>query len=299
MLRKDMHEDHQRTVLHYRDQINLTLENLLRGQGLLHDAVSYILLNGGKRLRPIFVLASVDAFGEDYKKALEPACAIECIHCSSLIHDDLPCMDDDAERRGKPTLHVKFNEALAVLAGDFLLTLSSAVASQAPFLSDKQRLQLIRAMADKTLNEGLLHGQVNDIEFSNQPKSLDFLLEIYRGKTGALFGLAFEFAAIIAEKSEEIQLKCVQAGESLGIGFQILDDVLDYQHPELKHGIKSDLEHNKMTSVSLLGENDAQALADQQFERARSLLREIEDCNPTLLISMIDEIHHSGGTSIS
>ncbi|MFQ5728735.1 MAG: polyprenyl synthetase family protein [Waddliaceae bacterium] len=241
---------------------------------LLFQAARYSLTGPGKRLRPILVLSSTEMFGGDPKLALTPACALEMVHTYSMIHDDLPCMDNDDFRRGKPTLHKAYPEGHAVLAGDFLLTHAFEVLAKDPNLTSEQKVALIAVLAQNAGGDGMIAGQIMDIEAEKQPIDLEKLKLIHQSKTGALITASLEFGAIIANASEEHRKILRQFGRDIGLAFQVVDDVLDVTSSEKKHGkaVASDVANSKMTYVSLLGLEQAQATAHALLHSAQSKL---------------------------
>lgn len=192
----------------------------------LYQGARYSLLSGGKRIRPLLTLAAAELLGSSTLQALRPACALEMVHTYSLIHDDLPCMDDDDFRRGKPTLHKISSEGHAVLVGDYLLTFAFEVLSKAPFLSLDQRMRLITVLATAAGGEGMIGGQVLDIA-QNPTTSLK---ELHERKTGALFTASIQFGGIVADCSLETYEKLTLFGQKIGYLFQVVDDILDEEH---------------------------------------------------------------------
>ena len=204
---------------HLKSAFQQTLHQLFSPEdGKLAQAALYSL-DGGKRLRPLLCLAVLDLYDVEYEKGLYPAAALEMVHTYSLIHDDLPCMDDDDERRNKPTLHKAYSESLAVLTGDFLLTYAFETLVSAPNLSDTQKTALIKTLATRSGADGMIGGQILDLEESSHGWE-----EMVLKKTGALFSTALEFGAIIAGVDGKI---FKDLGEYLGLAFQLLDDLAD------------------------------------------------------------------------
>ena len=240
----------------------------------LIEAARYSLLSGGKRIRPILVIATAKMLGADITHALTPACAMEMIHASSLIHDDLPCMDDDDFRRGNPTVHKKFGESCAVLTGDFLLTYAMEVLTTAPGLDSNQRLNLIQALAKSTGAYGMIGGQILDLQAETKKVSLEELEQIHRLKTGALIAVCLEFGGIIAGATESEQAALQTFGQKIGHAFQIVDDILDVTNSEAKHGHKvaSDVTNQKSTYVTLMGLEKSQQEADKLWTEAIDVL---------------------------
>jgi geranylgeranyl diphosphate synthase type II len=245
-----------------------TLKSLLPpSQGsyeLVFEAARYSLFSSGKRIRPLLTLAAAEAFFAPPEKALIPACCLELIHTYSLIHDDLPCMDDDDLRRGKPTLHKVYPEGQAVLAGDLLLTYAFEVLSKSPFLTADQMLDMVRILAERSGGNGMIGGQSLDLLSEGKEISWDTLKAIHLGKTAALLSAALEIGGVIADVSPTLRVKLKILGETIGLSFQIIDDVLDIEGKADLIGkpLMSDVENKKNTSVSLLGLESAKKLAE-------------------------------------
>ncbi len=244
---------------------------------LLFEAASYSLLNPGKRLRPLLVLAAVESLGGPLEAALYPACAIEILHTYSLIHDDLPCMDDDDLRRGKPTLHKIYPEGQAVLTGDVLLTLAFEVLASAPGLLPHTALELIKILSEKAGGKGMILGQSLDLLGENKTLSWKELSLIHKKKTADLIGACLEFGAVLSDRSS-LRPALRKIGENIGLSFQIVDDILDIEGDPVLLGKPSfsDVENNKSTSVSLLGIEPAKSLAEQLLSEALQTCTEIE-----------------------
>lgn len=235
----------------------------------LYKAARYAVLEGGKRLRPLFCLAVAELYGVHTEVALPPACALELIHCYSLVHDDLPCMDDDDYRRGKPTVHRKFSEDVAVLTGDFLLTYAFEVLVSSKGLSAETKLHLTSVLARRIGGEGMIGGQLIDTRLC-RPLTLEELVILHSKKTGALLKASFEFGALIANAPKEELTLWKSFGEKIGLAFQIVDDILDVTASEKKHGCKvaSDLKKDKTTFYTLLGIEAAKEYAEERFKSA-------------------------------
>lgn len=257
-----------------REQINEQLEGLilkLEGPKTLMEAMKYSLSAGGKRLRPILLLATLDAFGERIDKGLTVACAIEMLHTYSLIHDDLPAMDDDDLRRGKPTNHIIFGEANAILAGDALLTYSFELISslnEADITSDMQ-IELIKRLAMATGAEGMVGGQAEDLIAENNPHlTVEELESIHFNKTGKLFIYSVIAGAILAGANEDQLKQLEQFAYHLGIAFQIQDDILDVEGDIEKIGkpIGSDKLNEKGTYPKLLTMDGAKRKLTEHIE---------------------------------
>lgn len=239
----------------------------------LFEAARYSLLGPGKRLRPLLALSILHGYHIPIKIGLDSACALECIHTYSLIHDDLPCMDNDDLRRGRPTLHKVFPEGLAVLAGDFLLTFAFDIISNTPNLSSKQRLDLIHSLSRRAGSHGIIGGQVVDLASEGTSIDWETLHFMHLHKTAAIFICCLEFGAILSQVNDE-DLKTLQhCGKALGVAFQVIDDLLDDYSQE--GVICSDITNKKATTVSMLGRHKAEEIAkrllDEALKEARSL----------------------------
>ena len=257
----------------------------------LFKAARYSLLGRGKRLRPILALATCETLGGLEDVSLTPVCALELIHTYSLIHDDLPCMDNDDFRRGQPTLHKVFPEGLALLAGDFLLTFAFELLACSPGLTNEQKVKLMKILAQKSGSQGMIVGQVMDIEAVEKEIDLDTLRYIHQHKTGALITASVEFGAILANASENQINILNQFSKEIGLAFQIIDDVLDVTSSEQKHGrtIASDVINKKATYVMLLGLEQSQKTAFKLLESAINKLKQLS-LNTSLLANLAETI---------
>ncbi len=240
-----------------------------KSYNIIEDAMKYSLESGGKRVRPMLVLEFCRICGGDVEKALPFASAVEFIHTYSLIHDDLPCMDNDDMRRGKPSSHIKFGEADALLAGDALLTHAFSVLASAQ-LSEKQIVDAVRTLSDYAGVNGMIGGQVIDLEGENNNLSIEDLFLMDKLKTAALITSACVLGCIAADNYDNIP-SAVRFAENLGIAFQIVDDVLDYLEGE----DNSDIISGKSTYVSLLGIEKARAEAAKYTDAALDALKTI------------------------
>lgn len=247
---------------------------------VVKQAMLYSLSAGGKRIRPMLTLEFCRASGGDINKALPLACAVEMIHCYSLIHDDLPCMDDDDMRRGKPSCHKKFGEANALLAGDSLLTLSFNTIANANTIDGtdlKACLLAVKALSGYAGVDGMVGGQVMDLINENKIGEIDkdTLYKTYSLKTSALICSAIELGMLSANASKEDINNAVLFGHELGIAFQIIDDILDVTSDEKTLGkpIGSDALNEKNTFVSLYTLEGAKKLATQHTQKALKYLK--------------------------
>jgi geranylgeranyl diphosphate synthase type II len=239
----------------------------------IYEAMEYSLLAGGKRLRPILVVAGCELCGGDVLKVKPLACAVEMIHTYSLIHDDLPAMDDDDFRRGKPTSHKVFGEAIAVLAGDGLLNSAfETLLDVSPF--DNAYLEAARVIVKAAGVTGMIGGQVLDIENEGKKASLEELKEMHIRKTGALITASVFAGALSGGCSGEEMSKVREFGENLGLAFQIRDDILDVIGDQVSMGKSagSDASKGKSTYVSLLGLEESGALVKRLIDNAKESL---------------------------
>ena len=240
----------------------------------LRASMAYSLMAGGKRLRPVLLMAAADAVGADGTKFLPVACALEMIHTYSLIHDDLPAMDNDDLRRGKPTNHVVYGEGIAILAGDALLTLAFTVILRQKAVPAEALLRVVDEISRAAGAEGMVGGQVLDLEAENRQISMEELRRVHTGKTGALFRAALRSGAILAGASEE-QLSALTAyADHFGLAFQITDDILDVigNAEEIGKPVGSDKKNHKSTYVTLTSLEMAQELARRTVAEAEAAL---------------------------
>ncbi len=250
----------------YQSVVESRLEQLLPSPSLpptvLHEAMRYSVLAPGKRIRPALAMASAEAVGGDPSVALDAGCAAELIHCFSLIHDDLPCIDNDDLRRGVPTCHKKFGEPMALLAGDALFALAFDVASNASMPDAKAR-QVVVCLAKATGSQGLVGGEVMDILAERTTPQKSQLQEIHRRKTGALISASCVIGGISAGAADEQLKTLAEFGNKLGLAFQVADDLLNEVGSERLTGkaVGSDRARGKATYSSLLGISGAQAEA--------------------------------------
>lgn len=275
--------------LKLREYIDFTESNLKKynahspeteAQKNLIDAMNYSLEAGGKRIRPVLVYAFCEAFGGDYRTAAAPACAIEMIHTFSLIHDDLPAMDNDDFRRGKPSCHKAFGEAMAILAGDALSVLPFEIISDDEILTSSQKVRIISALAKAVGKSGMIGGQVIDMEneLRSDVDETD-LRNMYRNKTGQLIAVSCIMGGICAGASEKQLEIAAEYAFRLGLAFQIIDDILDVTSSAeiLGKPIGSDAEENKTTFVTLYGVEKAQEIASEITDEAMKQLDKFEN----------------------
>jgi len=222
----------------------------------LREAIHYSLFNGGKRMRPTLVYLAAEFCGASVAVADSAACAIEAIHSYSLVHDDLPAMDDDDLRRGKPTCHIAFDEATAILAGDALLTWAFELLSEPNAeLQPAQQLRMVNALARASGDQGMVDGQAYDLNSVGKKLTLEQLRAMHAAKTGALINVSLELGALAADAKQEEREALRRYGDALGLAFQIKDDLLDIEGDTLTLGKPqgSDRDRNKPTYPALAG----------------------------------------------
>ena len=240
--------------------------------GALKDAMSYSLLSGGKRIRPALTLAVCRLFGGREEDALPFACGLEMVHTYSLIHDDLPCMDDDDLRRGKPTCHKAYGETLAVLAGDALQPEAFRLIAEAPCMSAESRVEAIRVLSHAAGADGMVAGQVIDTlcGVSTQQE----LTGMYRLKTGVMISAAAELGCVASGMPAAMRQQAIAFADELGLAFQIRDDMLDVVGDEAVFGkpIGSDREEGKVTFVDVLGLEGCRTAVEECTRRAEEAI---------------------------
>lgn len=242
----------------------------------IHRAMRYSVFAGGKRIRPLLCMAAADAVADTTPGVDDAACTLELIHTYSLIHDDLPALDNDDLRRGRPTCHKMFGEAMAILAGDALLTLAFEVLSSADAIRPEAQAALVRELARASGTvRGMIAGQVHDIEGEGQPPSEALLEWIHRAKTGALLCASARMGAICAGASAE-QLNALSCyGRHIGLAFQIVDDLLDVEQTseELGKTAGKDAQQGKITFPAVYGVQPSHVMAEEELTRASAALQ--------------------------
>ena len=277
----------------------LTATQELRAEGIpprLSEAMEYSLMGGGKRLRPVLCLAAAERCGLEAKKALPMALAVEMLHTATLIHDDLPCMDDDDMRRGRPSNHAKFGETLAVLAGDALMAQPYEFAlNELKEISADKVLAAMKIFAHATGAAGVIGGQVLDM-IEEAPDDPDYVRRIAKLKTGALLEAAVTTGAALATSDKKLLSACREYALHLGSAFQIVDDILDVTSTaeELGKTPGKDSEQGKLTHVTVYGMEKAREMASQESEAARRALSELLKEDDFLLLLpdyLVDRSH--------
>ncbi len=268
--------------------LNKALPSASTKPATIHKAMRYSIFAGGKRLRPILALAAAEVISGKYDNALPLACSVECIHTYSLIHDDLPCMDDDDLRRGKPTSHKVFGEGMAVLAGDALLTIAFEIAAQSRPTSRYSTADIIKEVAWAGGSLALVAGQVADLEGEGKKTSPAQLRYIHERKTAALIASSIRLGAMSANATTKQLAHLTDFGQSLGLAFQVIDDILDITQTseQLGKSAGKDLKAQKATYPSGLGMKKAEAEATRLTARARAALKPFgENAQPLELIA--------------
>ena len=252
------------------------------------EAMRYSLLAGGKRLRPQMVFSVIEGYHLNNEIGYDYAAALEMIHTYSLIHDDLPAMDNDDLRRGKPTCHKQFDEATAILAGDGLLTYAFEVLAKADLPHNALAVQILAKCAGSS---GMVLGQTLDM---HEDSRVDYkaLEEIYKYKTGCLFSAALMLGALASNKVDDKTLSTWDSiGTKIGIAFQIQDDLLDVRMDSAALGkSNSDVRNEKVTAVSLLGEEQAEKLMNELYAECDKMLSNIEDFNNCILANLLNGV---------
>ncbi len=239
-------------------KIDLFLKNYLKGQtkSLLINPMNYGVLSGGKKIRSSVILAAGKLYNLKSKKLFNVCGAVECIHSYSLIHDDLPCMDNDKLRRGKATAHIKYGESTAVLAGNSLLTLAFEMISDKKFrIKDKNKVLLIKKLAECSGHTGIAGGQELDLKYEKKRKKFKEIINMQKKKTGKLFSFCCYAAGQVAGKSKKENIKLIKLGEDIGLLFQLVDDFLDVKGKSKYTGktVNKDKKKGKSTIINLVG----------------------------------------------
>lgn len=235
--------------------------------GVIHKAMRYSLFAGGKRIRPVLCMAAAEAVSDAPIGVEDAACALELVHTYSLIHDDLPALDNDDLRRGRPTCHKVFGEAMAILAGDALLTRAFEVLASLPAIDDTRRIRLVYELATAGGDKGgMIAGQVHDLEGEHQHPTAHLLERIHRAKTGALLRASVRMGAIYAGASEGELAAVSRYGEHIGLAFQIVDDLLDVEQSSEQLGKTAgkDAEQHKITFPAVYGLERSHEMAEEE-----------------------------------
>lgn len=268
----------------YQQQVDQALEQVIAGTSTLakelHQAMHYSTFNGGKRVRPLLVYLTGQALNVPTNHLNSAACAVELIHCYSLVHDDMPAMDDDDLRRGKPTCHKQFSEATALLTGDALQTLAFEALTKNTHLNEQQMLAMVRVLAQASGVAGMAGGQAIDLAATGKTLTLEQLKTMHEHKTGALIRASVQLGALGASNVQADTLKALDTyARNIGLSFQIKDDILDIESDTQTLGKQqgADISLNKATYPALLGLDGAKQMAHQCHQEALDSLQIFDD----------------------
>lgn len=260
---------------HYVTRVNTRLDQYLTTQGQLTEAMRYSVLAGGKRFRPILSYCVADMFGSSLNLVDSSSCAVEFIHAYSLIHDDLPAMDDDDIRHNQPSCHKRFDEAQAILAGDGLQALAFEVLVNDPLLDNQVKIDLLSSLTHAAFE--MAEGQAIDLSIVDQTVSIDLLERMHRKKTGELLSCAVDLGAIVAQCSEQDRTTLKVFSQAIGLAYQIQDDVLDVEAPVgiLGKQQHSDSEKNKPTYPAIIGLQESKDTYQALYLQANDCLSDL------------------------
>lgn len=274
--------------------VEKNLEKILKKYEYPHrlsEAMKYGVMNGGKRIRPIIMYMICDLFGESYTKIEDIAVALEFIHCYSLIHDDLPAMDDDMYRRGKLTTHIKYDEATAILVGDVLLTEAFNIVANSNKITDKDKVKVIQKISEYSGFYGMVGGQYVDMESENKKVGVETLEYIHNHKTGKLLLASVELPLIVLNVEGVKKEKLLEFAQIIGIAFQIKDDILDVEGSFEETGKESTDEKNEKTTYpSLFGIEKTKEMLNDYVEKAKRIIENnfLENKNKELLLKLLE-----------
>lgn len=266
----DFYKELEEKIIDINKNLDKYIEEKEAPQGTIYKAMNYSVKAGGKRIRPVIMLAATELVGGNSENVMPFACALEMIHTYSLIHDDLPCMDNDDLRRGKPTNHKVFGEAIAVLSGDALLNKAFEIMLKNSQLTPNMTIAAMSEMATASGTEGMIGGQVIDIESEDKQIDAVTLMTLHLNKTGALIMAAAKIGALLGGGSREDLLLMEDFSRYLGIAFQIKDDILDVEGDEASLGKKTgvDADNQKSTFVSIYGLEQAKTILEDYTKKA-------------------------------
>ena len=283
-------------IVPYKERVNSVLESLLPDDdSILSKAIRYSVLNGGKRLRPVLVYLSSELGNSASESQDLVSCAVELIHCYSLIHDDLPSMDDDSLRRGLPTCHKKFGEAIAILAGDALQPMAYSLLTQSNEIEDKLKVKLVALLSRACGQNGMVQGQILDIS-DNKSLSLEELDYMHNKKTGSLIKTCLEMGGLISYlQTNDIDL-LKEYGEKIGLAFQIRDDIIDLESPSEVSGKTqgADILNQRVTYPKVIGMEASKKRAIELCKEAQEMITNLSGDSVKLikLSNFISNRHH-------
>ena len=272
--------------MNFEDLLQQTIRRVTESR--TRDAMEYSLMSGGKRLRPMFLYDVLAGYGLEMERGNEFAVALELIQTYSLIHDDLPAMDNDDLRRGKPSCHKQFDEATAILAGDGLLTYAFEIASESREPADRvvRSIGILSRMAGPS---GMVYGQCLDTTEEDQITAWEDLRKVHRYKTGCLFSAPFMIAAVISGRDDATIEAWHKVGDTIGLAFQVQDDIMDATETAEELGkSNSDARNEKVTSVSLLGMEQAESLMNQLYASSMEQIRQMSEFESDALIRRLE-----------
>lgn len=272
-------------------QLAQAAQTHFKAESVVAQAAKYSLFAGGKRVRGVLCMAVCDMLQGDTAQAADFACTVEMLHCYSLIHDDLPCMDNDDTRRGKPSCHKAYGEANALLAGDALLTAAFATAASAAG-NAQQKVEAVALLAKCAGTKGMIYGQELDVQFENTSIPQEMLEKIHHYKTGKLINAASVMGAVAATASEKQKQAVSQYAYAIGLVFQVIDDILDVTASEAELGkpVGSDNKNGKTTYVTLLGAENAFKMAQQLTHDACTALQASFGARAAFLIQLAQQL---------
>lgn len=281
-----------------KELIEKTIDSYLREFSYPHviaEGMRYAVLNGGKRIRPVLILMTLDILGKDETLGLPSGAALEMIHSYSLVHDDLPALDNDDYRRGKLTTHKKFGEAQGILIGDSLLTHAFNVLTEKNegVISYEKIVEIVKLTSSYAGINGMIGGQTVDVESEGKKVDMETLKYIHKNKTGKLLKLPIEIGCVIGDASKEIREKLEEYADLIGLAFQIKDDILDVEGDFEKLGkpVGSDAELEKSTYPSLIGMDESKKLLDETLEKAKKIIADnFSEEKGKILIELADFI---------
>ena len=256
------------------EQLVVNCDKYFYSDSIVNNAARYSLLNAGKRVRAMFIYLTAQMCGKDWQQYADLACAVEMVHCYSLIHDDLPCMDDDDLRRGKPSCHKAFPENMALLAGDALIGCGIETIANSPDFSLQDRMKAIQLLCSAMGPKGMIYGQELDLKYETETANKEQLALIHKNKTGQLISLCGRLGSLDTELTEQQKAAIETFFANTGLVFQIVDDILDVESSEEELGkpIGSDAENGKSTFITLYGLEESKRKVEELTKEANTLL---------------------------
>ena len=262
----------------FNDHLKYYIKMYHNVSGILKEAIKYSIEGDGKRFRPLLCMITAKSLGQDYKIVMPTACAIEFIHTYSLIHDDLPSIDNDDLRRGKPTCHKKFGEDIAILTGDTLFSEAFNIILKYQLTDAETKVRVLSEIADATGAEGMAGGQIIDVYYTGKKMNKDRLEYMHRKKTGKLITASVRCAAIICGANEEILKKLTAYSDNIGLAFQITDDILDIKSNKIIAGKTTgkDLRQKKNTYTTIFGVKKSKKIAEEKVKESIEIIKSMD-----------------------